>query len=97
MSAVWQWLTDRNWKTWLGHALLGALIGALGVAARVDDVGISYAVVCAFLYRELSDLAMYFVTPVAERTKPLGEKLVDGFFDLWAPVLGCVLAVLLLR
>jgi predicted branched-subunit amino acid permease len=96
LSKIYGWFTRADWVTWIGHALIGALIAAVGVLANVDDIGISYAVLAAFVYRELSDLLAWAIEDKATR-RPLGAKLRDGFLDLWAPLIGAALAVLLLR
>lgn len=106
VGKVYAWLTSQDWITWIGHGLLGAAIAAVGFAAGVGAVGVSYAVLAAFLYRELSDLLAWYLDdspvwdgppPVRRGHKPgLGAKLRDGFLDLWAPLVGAALVGLLL-
>jgi len=106
LGKAYTWLTSQNFITWIGHGLLGAAIAAVGFAAGVGAVGVSYAVLAAFLYRELSDLLAWYLdenpvwdgpAPVRRGHKaPLQAKLKDGALDLWAPLVGAALVGLLL-
>lgn len=92
---IWVKLHAQDWTTWIGHGLLGFLIGL---------VGWQY-VLGAFAYREASDLINWYADP-REAAKndaiyregkgtfkrDVGGKLKDGFFDLWAPLAGAALA-----
>ena len=87
-------IMDANWKTWLGHALLGAVIVVIGTVWGFTPGAVIFAVFVAFLYREISDIVAWAVAP--EPKKTLAAKVQDGFFDLTAPLLGAGLAGLLL-
>lgn len=119
MNDLWVFLTDRDWKTWLGHFVAGVLITLilrvfLTVPLTPAQATV-LAVFVAFLYREADnwiqykrDLGYRMVQirstldpadegePVKVTVRPLrrrdGPKVIDGFIDLWAPVLGSVLA-----
>lgn len=90
------WITDADWKTWVGHGLLGALVALVGFAAGVGPVGVGYAVFAAFFYREISDLASWASSDDPGK-KPLQAKLKDGFIDLWAPLAGAAIVGLFFR
>ena len=87
LKAGFSWIMEADWKTWVGHAILGALIALVGFLAGVNAVGVSYAVFAAFFYREISDLASWAFDDDPDK-KPLGAKLKDGFIDLWGPLVG---------
>jgi len=94
LRALYDRIFSEDYATWIGHGLLGFLIGlVLGPGA----------VFAAFLYRELSDLLEWkfderpewqFDTPPGSSAfkRRFGPKLKDGFFDLGAPMLGAILA-----
>ena len=98
LRAAYDWLMAKDWITWLGHGLLGALMYLLFRSFAVVFV--------AFLYLEMSDLLAWYLdpnpvwdgpSPVRRGHKPgLGAKLRDGFLDLWAPLVGAALVGLLL-
>ena len=94
LSAAFGWIMDANWKTWLGHGLLGAAIAGLGILWQQSANGIVFAVFIAFFYREVSDLINWKVAP--EPKPKLNEKVRDGFFDLVAPLIGAGIAGALL-
>lgn len=78
---LWKWGNSRDVYTWIGHGILGFLIT---LAFGPDTTFV------AFLYREVSD-----VLGTWSRGKPI--KWRDGFFDLWAPLVGAAIAVALFR
>ena len=93
LRALYEKVFSRDLATWIGHGLLGFVIGlVLGPAA----------VFAAFLYRELSDLLNWKLDPrpafwadgppIPGYKKRFGPKLKDGFFDLFAPMIGAILA-----
>lgn len=101
LRALYDKLFSKDLGTWIGHGLLGFVIGL------VFGPG---AVFVAFLYREASDLLDWKfddrlprpaaadeleIWPDHAFKKPLGLKLKDGFLDLWAPMVGAALAELL--
>jgi len=96
LVAAFSWIMDSDWKTWVGHALLGGLIALVGFTAGVNAVGVSYAVLSAFLYREISDLFSWYVDKDPEK-KSLQAKLKDGFIDLWSPLAGAAIVGLFFR
>jgi hypothetical protein len=94
IDRVVQFFNDADWKTWLGHGLLGALIAAVGVLWQLTPLAILYAVFAAFFYREASDLLNWRFAP--EPKPHLAKKIKDGFFDLVAPLIGAGIAGALL-
>jgi hypothetical protein len=78
---IYEWAHSRNLYTWIGHGILGFLI-----TVAFGPV----ATFVAFLYREVSD-----VLGAWSRGEPI--KWRDGFFDLWAPLAGAAIAVVLFR
>ena len=89
-------VNSSDGATWAGHGVLGFAIGCvLGPVA----------VFAAFMYRELSDLLVWKFDDrpvyVADGKVPVGYKRTlhaqakDGFFDLFAPMVGAALAELL--
>ena len=40
MSRIWDWLTDRNWKTWAGHGAWGAASGVSALMTRSLLLGV---------------------------------------------------------
>jgi hypothetical protein len=81
---AWAWVHSRDLFTWLGHGVLGFIL-TWWFSPIVTFV--------AFAYREASDLLAWWAAP--EPKRPLREKLVDCWMDLWAPMAGAAIAVLL--
>jgi hypothetical protein len=94
LSKVMAWITDADWKTWIGHAMLGATIVLVGYNMGVGFDGVIFGALAAFVYREVSDLIAWVGKPYPKRS--LGAKLRDGFIDLWAPLVGAGLLALIL-
>jgi hypothetical protein len=90
MNKLMAWFTDADWKTWLGHFLLGAIMVVVCYFAGLGRDDAIFAVALAFLYREISDLVSWWGKPKDIR-RPIGEKVRDGLVDLIAPVLGAAL------
>ena len=95
MEKVWQWLHSKDIYTWIGHGVLGFILAAL--------FGWQF-VLGAFVYREASDLINWWADPepvtlpgMSYGKRPFMDKLKDGFFDLWAPMAGAALAMILFR
>ena len=84
LKRVWAWLHSKDLYTWIGHGVVGFLLTWL--AGWQFTFG-------AFVYREVSDL----INAVAELgwRQALQTKGKDGFFDLWAPLAGAALAMVL--
>ena len=91
---LWAWILDANWKTWIGHAVLGFLIAAVTLWIGFDRNTAGWTVFVAFIYREASDLLAWAVSDDPDKPA-LREKLMDGYFDLWSPLAGSVLAILI--
>jgi hypothetical protein len=86
VKKIWHWLLDADWKTWLGHGIIGFAITA--IAGWQFTLG-------AFVYREVSDLITWYFAD-SEWGKPaFQDKLRDCFFDLWSPMAGAALAMIL--
>lgn len=82
LKAIWQKLLSKDLYTWLGHGVMGFLLTL--IAGPAFTAG-------AFVYREASDLIEWkFADPPKRKAR---DKIKDGFFDLWAPLLGAALAV----
>ncbi len=85
LERIYKFLHSSDIVTWVGHGVMGALLyipfGFAGVFA-------------AFLYREVSDLLEWWAAPQPKRR--LRDKLRDGFFDLWSPMVGAVIMSLIL-
>lgn len=80
LRSAWAWAQDADWKTWVGHGLVGFLLALLFGPVFVAG---------AFVYREVSDIVNWWG---GDRTRPFRDKLRDGFFDLWSPLVGAALA-----
>jgi len=84
------WITDVNWKTWLGHGFLGLLIFFIVALIGLLTSGVNWTV-CAtaatayFLGRETRDLEPYIADRIKYGTPIPPKKVIDGFFDFWTP------------
>jgi len=94
-SYLWLWLLDADWKTWVSHGIIG--FGLTAVFGWQFTFG-------AFLYREASDLINWWANPdpvmpegSSYGKRPFQDKLKDGFFDLWSPLAGAALALILFQ
>lgn len=78
-KTVYDWLHSKDWITWIGHGVAGFLI--------TWAFGPTETFV-AFAYREGSDVG---------KEIRAGEKIKwkDHFFDLWAPLAGAAVALIL--
>lgn len=99
VAKVWAWLHGADWRTWVGHGVIGFLLTA--------GVGWQFTF-GAFLYRELSDLINWWAdkreawhgplpypTVSNDFKRPLTDALKDGFFDIWSPLAGAAIALIL--
>lgn len=90
LSDLWTRLHSTDVVTWIGHAVQGVLIFYFLLwATGGNDVAAGLAVFVAFLHREISDiLSFLYKTRDAPglRKSHLPDKLRDGFFDLFAPL-----------
>ncbi len=87
MSDIWAWLHDADWKTWLGHGLQGVAITAV---ADLSSLGLAAGVYTVLVHFALREAPGLIIAAKAGKT----DKLVDGVFDLLAPVAGIALWVL---
>lgn len=97
LKAVKTWLYARDWRTWIGHGLIGFCMAAITIWVwrGPSAVGIAgWTVLWAFLYREFDDILKWKTKPPEER-RPWREAIRDGFFDLWAPLAGAAIASIL--
>ena len=94
IAAIKKWLYARDWRTWIGHGLLGFIIMAIGLMVGFGVNAAVWAVFVAFVYRELDDLLKWWGAD-KETRRPFGDKLKDGFLDLWSPLAGAVIAAVL--
>ena len=93
VGRIWAWLHSKDSITWVGHGVLGFLLTlAFGWQFTLG----------AFVYREVSDLVSWWADPAPVMPegssfgkRPFHAKLKDGFFDLWAPMAGAALALIL--
>ena len=100
MKAIWDWLTSSNWKTWLGHALVGFTMAFL-VQWAAGPSEAFWAVAIAFLYRELSDFERHGRLDPPPGLGFKGFLLFgwnsfrdDGYFDLVTPFIGYGVAMI---
>lgn len=89
---MWEWLTDKDWKTWIGHGLIAVLIMGAALGAGLEGrVGV-FAVAIHFTLREVEN---------AWEAKRLGiardAKVIDGFWDWMVPVLVAIVIDALAR
>jgi len=92
MNKIWEWLTDADWKTWVGHFIAGFVLTYLW----------SWQVTFgAFIYREGDSLWEWYRDP-----RPQGKayktdktlkrdrngKLVDGGADYFFAMVGAAVA-----
>jgi hypothetical protein len=85
---VWGFVHSKDLYTWIGHGLMGFVLAFF--------FGVTF-VAGAFVYREASDILSWWAKPGAPGIdKPaFAEKARDGFFDLWAPLAGAAIAMIL--
>lgn len=99
-TAVWQFLTATDERTWVGHGLQGLLFGFVGGLTRPGNGAIF--TFGAFLHREANDYFKWLrqaqmlrelgypqTAAVMERNRR--KKLIDGYMDLWSPMAGALL------
>jgi hypothetical protein len=91
LKTIKAWMYARDWRTWIGHGVLGFVFMAAGLLLGYSISAAAWAVLVAFLYREIGDLIGWFFEDKATRLT-LHDKLRDGFFDLWAPLAGAAIA-----
>jgi len=94
LSAAFGWIMDANWKTWIGHFLLGALIAGTTLAVGLGKGGAAWTVFIAFIYREASDLLAWALDDDPDKPT-FHEKMHDGFLDLWSPLAGAAVVSML--
>lgn len=85
LKAFYHKIFSRDLYTWIGHGLAGFVITFF--------VGWQFTL-GAFVYREASDLLGWVAKDPATR-RPWGDAIKDGFFDLWAPLAGAAIAMIL--
>ena len=94
LKSGFDWILDADWKTWIGHFLLGALIAGASLAVGLGEGGAAWTVFIAFVYREASDLLAWVLDD--DPDKPTFDaKLKDGALDLWAPLAGAAVVSML--
>ncbi len=102
MVDIYAWLTDRNWKTWLGHFLWGVAAVPLGLW-RGFEAGM-WLVVGQFHLREISDADKHaredmewaagkgwkaWLTNLKNYASAYGASIADdGYFDFVAAPAG---------
>lgn len=93
---LWSSLTDRHWKTWIGHLILGG--GMFLVLKAAFGQAAAWAFVVGwFGSREESNveskLPKLRALPKQSATKrrAKAEMVVDGFFDFFAPIIACAI------
>jgi hypothetical protein len=79
---IWAMLHSKDLYTWIGHGILGLSLGFLFGWVFVAGW---------FVGHEVTDLAKW-VFEDKETRRPLQAMAKDGFFDLWAPMLGASIA-----
>jgi hypothetical protein len=94
MAKIWNLLTDKDWKTWVGHFVAGfALTWLWGWQVAFG----------AFIYREGDNLWEWWRDPRpqgadyktnSEVKRPRDEKLFDGFMDYLSAMVGAAVAEL---
>lgn len=99
VKAIIEKLHSKDLYSWIAHGVIGfALTAVFGVVFMLG----------AFVYREASDLLAWWVDPrpaaLSDKLyrdsggackRPFTRKLRDGFFDLWAPMAGAAIALIL--
>jgi len=98
---IWLNLTDKNWKTWIGHSVLGLVIFFIVANLGRATTGVNWAVSAAaatayFFGREVTNIEPYVVAYITDRTQIPVEKVIDGFFDFWAPTFVVIFLALIL-
>ena len=101
MKRVWLYLSDKNWKTWIGHLVLGVAIFFAVAGMTLLAGGFNWAVAAAaasayFFGREVTNLEPYVMRYITEKERIPALKLVDGFFDFWTPMFAVIFLALLL-
>jgi len=101
ITSVWTYLTDKNWKTWIGHALLGVSIFFAVAGMTLLAGGINWAVAATaasayFFGREVTNLEPYIMRYITDKENIPTLKIVDGFFDFWTPMFIVIFIALIL-
>lgn len=99
---IWQDITDKDWKTWVGHALLGIVIFFVTAGLTVSTGGVNWAVCAAastayFLGREVTNIEPYIAAYIQDKTPIPMRKITDGFFDFWTPMFVSILLAVILE
>ncbi len=89
MGKIWKWLHSKDYLTWIGHGLQGFVIVAV---ADVSGLGVGAGVFATIVHFGLREAPGLVIALKAGDT----PKLVDGLFDLMAPIAGLALYALLL-
>lgn len=86
IGQVWNWLHDRDWKTWLGH---------LAQAVAIMLVGVPVGGLSAGLYANSVHWGLREGPGIVQAVRA-GDtrKIIDGFGDLAGPLLGIALFAL---
>lgn len=87
IGRVWNWLHSKDYLTWIGHAVQALAIVAVADLTNLGLAAGIYATLVHFSLREGPGL----VIAVAQGDTP---KLRDGLGDLFAPIAGIALWVL---
>ena len=101
IKAIWTYMTDKNWKTWIGHAVLGVAIFFAVAGMSILGGGLSWSVAATaaaayFFGREVTNLEPYIMKYITEKEQIPTIKIVDGFFDFWTPMFLVIFLALLL-
>lgn len=101
ITSTWKYLTDKNWKTWIGHAVLGIAIFFIVAGMTLVTGGISWSVAATaaaayFFGREVTNLEPYVMKYITEKENIPTLKIVDGFFDFWTPMFVVISLALIL-
>lgn len=86
LTDVWTAITDRNWKTWLGHLALGLAIFGVMMLFGATTGEAAAAGSFYFFGREVTNIEPYVGAWLRDRTPIPMEKIADGFFDFWIPM-----------
>ena len=107
MKKIWAWLTDKNWKTWIGHLIQGCLIylfvywSVRGWFVEAKDWDPALASEAAEMAGGMSVLFAFLhrevsdliAAVVKDGRRGFADKIEDSWWDFVFPLIGVGLVV----
>lgn len=98
LDKIWTWLTDKNWKTWIGHIVKYSVIFFIVSLCAWGNWSIGAAgAIGMVLGREETNIEPYVMGKLLKTKEEIPfDKVVDGFFDWFAPTFVVIFLALLM-